>query len=204
MKSHVRQSPRCRTFEAQAARAVQARFSTPSFRPGTVQDDHAPAWATDDEADPAADTAPHNAPAENHPYTEADPPPADEDEPELPGAEFMAELLEVLNDPEGLFEVTDENAQLGIAGPGPSTMKSRLSRPMPGEKARFFDRTDKSREPVAEEHPTAGGVICMASQLHERWSALFGTSHLDTEMDGSGNPNLNNVNIYHPFASKMD
>ncbi|KIY60846.1 hypothetical protein CYLTODRAFT_330616, partial [Cylindrobasidium torrendii FP15055 ss-10] len=61
------------------------------------------------------------------------------------------------------------------------------------------------REPVVEEHPSAGRVVRMADKLHERWRATFGLPpDLDTQMDGSGAPNLQGVNIYHPFESKID
>ncbi|KIY60817.1 hypothetical protein CYLTODRAFT_320396, partial [Cylindrobasidium torrendii FP15055 ss-10] len=59
------------------------------------------------------------------------------------------------------------------------------------------------REPIVEEHPTAG-VIRMATKLQQRWTDHYGIPDLDDRMDGTGRPNLDNVNIYHPFASKLD
>lgn len=188
-------------------RAVKARFRGTSVVPGTVNDEQAPEWAPDedDDNDEAAPTAaPTNAPSDTPSTTADDPPTTDADSNQFPGAEFMKEVLEVLQDPDGLFEVTDADA--GVAGANPAPKKVRLSNTMAGVKARIFERQDPSRKPVFEEHPTAGTVIRMADHLHKRWANLFGTSTpgLDSEMDGSGRPNLDNVNIYHPFASKLD
>lgn len=202
-KSHTRQMPLCKAWEEQATRAVRARFRGTSFVPGTVNDDQAPEWGPGEDDDPPAPTVPSlNAPTDD-PAAD-DPPMADTDSTDFPGAEFMKEVLEVLEDPDGLFEVTDTAA--GAAGANPAPKKVRLSAAMAGVKARIFERQDPTRKPVCEEHPTAGTVIRMADHLHKQWANLFGTSTpgLDSEMDGTGKPNLNNVNIYHPFATKLD
>ncbi|KIY61062.1 hypothetical protein CYLTODRAFT_405753 [Cylindrobasidium torrendii FP15055 ss-10] len=50
----------------------------------------------------------------------------------------------------------------------------------------------------------------MAPTIHARWKAIFGNAAvpaaaaLDDAMDGTGRPDIKTVNIYHPFASKLD
>lgn len=209
-KSHMRQAKSCRDWEKQVNRAVKARFKTTSKTAGTVHDDSAPVWADNDDnpgdiVPPEDRPEPYNAPTE-HSYDPADPPVADEDAgANIPGAEIMREIQEVLEDPEDLFEVVDVNPQ-APAGQASSSGKNRSTQPLAGAKPRFLERNDTSPQPVFEEHPTAATVIRMADHLHRRWADLFGvdTAGVDTKMDGSGEPDIANINIYHPFASKMD
>ena len=84
------------------------------------------------------------------------------------------------------------NANLGVAGPGPSTAAQRS-----------LDDDEDTR--TEEEYTSAGKVIRMNSTLHELWRRRFqdlGEGDSDVEMgDAEGNPEQV---LYHPFASELD
>ncbi|KIY70442.1 hypothetical protein CYLTODRAFT_451745 [Cylindrobasidium torrendii FP15055 ss-10] len=131
----------------------------------------------------------------------------DADEHPIPTHEFMRELLEL---EEELFTIDEPDVELGEAGPGPSTLRHRLAQRI-GTRPRCLDDTDADDD--AEEtivyHPTAATKISIASSIRERWRSIFGDAAVPSTsneelMDGTGRPDIANVNIYHPFASKLD
>ncbi|KIY61165.1 hypothetical protein CYLTODRAFT_384796 [Cylindrobasidium torrendii FP15055 ss-10] len=77
---------------------------------------------------------------------------------------------------------------------------------MAGAKPRYMDASDSSNTEHFTEHATAGRTVRMAKHVHQRWAARLGTV-LDPEddlMDGTGRPDIEEKDLYHPFASKLD
>lgn len=219
MNAHMTHTPACRHWlSVTYAHVKQRHRKRTHVRPGTVNDLRASVWNDDDapinlsvpyalaEGDANA-TNSTSASSAADTFDDSQDAPEDDDEQDAAedALKFMTELLELQHG--DLFEVLEPPPAIGIgeAGPGPTTLKNRLSR-MAGAKPRYMDPQESTNTEFSTEHPTAGRTVRMTQHVHERWAACFGTSpHTDNiVMDGTGKPDLANVNIYHPFASKLD
>ena len=220
MRSHLKQAASCKWWPSHAkeAAAKLAQPPAPTVVAGSIHDMTASFWDVgesyvvergededdddeedeDEEADEESGTGLEEGDEDSARYVDVGPSP-----------ELLRELME-MNDPEDFYDIVHPNVDIGEDGPGPSTLRARLNR-MLSARRRYLDDGEEDSEDegrVVDEHPKGGTVIRMARTLHERWAALFGTSHIpptsDTKMDGSGQADLTDYNIYHPFASKLD
>lgn len=120
----------------------------------------------------------------------------EEEEDADPGEVFRSHLE---NDPFN-FEDLLGIPELGQAGPGPATRKSRMRR-MLGGTARFFDDDEQDESLLFKvEHPTAGAPIRSTSTLHNRWAALYGSQSVPKTTGAE----LLEADIYRPFASRLE
>lgn len=220
LSSHMKMKPDCARYlrHMQEVRAGKERAPEPSVVPGSIHDMTAAHFAPEDgdEDDGIDDTLPgsQSTPAEatRPSQLDADMDEGDEDEDvEVEDAAretLLRDWIHNQSEHDDLMVINQPDVAIGQPGPGPTTLRARLGR-MIGAQARIFDDEGNEIEEqpgdLVEEHPTAGVVIAMSSQLYETWEALFGATQLpeNVQMDGSGQPDLEG-RLYHPFASKLD
>lgn len=225
LKNHLAQKDACRKYLDHSREVFEARQVKAKIIAGTVRDMHAEVWKDDlddGEYDPQAEmpveedelprrstkTTIEDVPDDEDDAGNGQGPEEDSDfEDERPVRASHAAIRELreMRGLEDVFDVTDDTVGLGQAGPGPSTLRHRLTQRI-GTRPRFLDDddTDENTGTFVDEHPTAGHYIRMDQSLRQRWSSLFGhvpDSNEDVAMDGSGSVDSN---MYQPFASKLD
>ncbi|KIY67102.1 hypothetical protein CYLTODRAFT_454797 [Cylindrobasidium torrendii FP15055 ss-10] len=241
LSKHVAQKPVCRAFMDHSREVFEGRQVKAKIVAGSARDMEAEIWQEgpdDAEYDPEVEEMEEEeeeriAPRRSTKTTVEDVPEEEEEEEEAQNgigedsdyederpaqySRAAARELREMRGIEELFDITDDTAALGEAGPGPSTLRNRLSQRI-GTRPRFLDDddTDEDSGQFIDEHPTAGRSIRMNTALHRQWFALFGnplpaadSAKADTPADSEDVPmsdgtGTRDENLYRPFASKLD
>ncbi|KAL6301704.1 hypothetical protein BKA93DRAFT_738321 [Sparassis latifolia] len=95
--------------------------------------------------------------------------------------------------PEAVPSILD--IEMGQAGPGPSTSAARQ------QLHRTLDEEDDER--LEEVNSTAGYIIQMDDNLHQRWKKLFREQEID-DHNFAMEDGQKDANPFHPFASELD
>jgi len=104
---------------------------------------------------------------------------------------ILQEIDELEDDDPGHFLETEEEVEIGEAGPGPSTIASRQLN------QNSIAQKEEEDQRVFIDYPGAGEVSGLDQQIHQRWKHLF---HANTVEDTT---NIN-INPFAPFTSEME